>query len=553
MALEEIFGSELGANTVDNDQSATQSTGSAVNQTSSNQGVDLPPNNPGISSLVTTQMVEQATPSPGVIGASPEDLETVRLLRQQFESPSAGLTNQDLFPGLNEPILKGVSSSQTLGSQPIFVGSGGPFPVAAIDKRQAALQNAAQQRAQQLRKFDLQKPPTIGDSRFQQSINDSFKLGRDQFIDRARREFGEDWDLALTSQATEIGRDWLSFVDGLDVLAREGDQIIDLMAEIDAGIESTDFVYSDETIALRDQFNQLLGAFDGGDVQGLVSMRNQLNKLEGFASLDRFLNDRKFLTKIGGELVQRSGVQDFAEYLQVTDVTSKDFDRDVSIIASDLAKRELAQGVRAGVYTEEDIKNHLKAVLGSEKKTDISVKTKPRGGSVRIDLDPNQLTTQAQKDIRTETGETFSGRNAVELRTGKDAFINMSGTKMFNPDGTSFISRGTEQVKPTNFMDVDIPTPDGGSKTVQALVGRIDDQVIRSKTTGEILTPQEVERQQLEPSEVSIEDVSRTVIIDASEQGGNAARFRTEMPNAYNHYLSKSGGNQIRRVSVPGF
>ena len=335
---------------------------------------NLPENTPSLANQITQATIQEFGDAPA------EDLATVRRLRGGNELTSRdveikGPSSAQLFPGLNTPVQIGQTSGSIIGSQPIFAATGSVVPLGVVQQRQFALQQVAAKRAEELKPFDIPKGPTVKDPRFQESLNRSVSDTQERFINRARQQFGKDAFVALRSPETKIGREFLQAMDNLDVLARESDQVVDLFAEVESGLESGDLTFSDETLALKREFEQLTGSFEGGDIAGLGSLRNNLNELRGSLDLDKLLNDRGLLSRIKGQLVERAGVSNFNEYFKVATRSKKTFDRDAAVIAKNLKEGNAA--IRQNPFwTTERIANHLKAILGSEDKQDVSITQK---------------------------------------------------------------------------------------------------------------------------------------------------------------------------------
>lgn len=446
---------------------------------------NFPNQGDNIGALITAATLSgqpQQQPSPGDIAA------VDALIQAQAPVTEIGDPGLSLFPGLNQPINVGQIGGQIIGSQPVFVRSGGVFPAGVVQAREQALQAAAKQKAAALKPFDLPKGPTIKDPRFQKTLNDLNTAGQEDFIRRAQEQFGDKAFVALQSPNTKIGRDFLRFMDNLDVLAREGDQIIDLFGEIDAGVESGEQFFSEETLRLRDEFDKLTGDFAQGEVTSLVNLRDNLNKIKGFITVDKVLNDQGIVDDIKGRLVERAGVQDFNEYLQTTKVGTKKFEEDARTIASQLANTTFRPQVRAGVLTEDDILKSLTARLGEERTTDVKVNVKPKGIGVSVKVedvsdvqgDPNEV-----KFTDSGSGQEFVGTTSIRNNiptTGNK--INMTGLQVINADGSTSLLEGAENAEVIATGDFTVG------------------QGANQRTQGAIFVRREVEVSEPQPTEI---------------------------------------------------
>ncbi len=511
---------------------------------------DVPelPTNEGsdIGSLITQETLGQFQPK-GPGSPSAEDLATVeRLIEAQTPGVETGdLGRSTFFPGIDQPINVGQVGGQLIGSQPIFVRTGGQFPVGVVEARKKALEDAAKKKAQALKSFDIPKGPTIKDPRFQRSLNKTVTSTQENFINRARQQFGEKAFIALQSPQTSIGREFINAMDNLDVLAREGDQIVDLFAEVETGLESGDLIFSDETIKLKQEFETLSGQLEGGQIGKLGNMRDKLNALRGSLNLDKFLNDKSFLTDIKGRLVEKAGVRDFNEYLQTTKVGTKTFDEDVATIASNLKRTSFKNNP---FFTEDQIASQLGAILGSERTIDISIKTKAKGAGSKIDPNETDLNLQPEKTFKTGD-KTVNGKNFVPVKS-TDETINVSGAKVLNERGEEIvIQEGTQNMVPVGLVRATFNKDDGTSFDNNVLVVKQKVQQPKLDTKGNPITKTTFDDLGNQVTVAETEDVEVTRYIDVES---SRARLQTDIPNALKFFEEKAGRGQ-ETESVPGF
>ena len=436
--------------------------------------VALPPNGGDLGSLITQETLGQFTPE----GATPEEIASIQAsINAQVPSAEIGDPGASLFPGISQPINVGQQSGQIIGSQPIFVQRGGAFPAGVVQAREKALDDAAKARAKALKPFDLPKGPTVQDPRFQKSLNQAVVNTQENFIARAGTEFGEELKFAaLQDPKTKIGIEFTQAMDNLDVLARESDQIIELFADVDSGLESGDLVFSDETIALRKEFETLTGAVEGGDIQNLGNMRDKLNTLQGSISLDKFLNDNKTIEKIKGTIVQRAGVKDFDEFMGVRTTKTKEFDQAIEQLSSDF-KRDQFKG---SPLSKEDIANHLKGILGSEKVSSLKISAKPKAAQVSVKVEDVNKTQGAPNVVKLNTTDaqgnatTFNMTSTVRNNFPTDGkAINAVGLKRINSSGqVEELQAGIGDIKLVTSQDATYTDASGNTVTKPVVIAR---------------------------------------------------------------------------------
>lgn len=502
------------------------------------QQIQLPSNEADIGSLITDVTMARMGQGP-----SAADLAFVQN-QAQAAIPGTAIGNlgqQAFFPGANQPINVGTVGGQIIGQQPIFVQSGGLFPSGVVEQRKKNIEDAA--KAQAKPPFDAPKGPTVKDPRFQQSLNDTVSRTQDDFIARAQTQFGDDWQIALRSQDTALGREFLNAMDNLDVLARESDQVIDLFAEVDEGLDTGDLFFSDETLALRDQFEQLTGEFDSGNVGNLANFRTELNKLQGSLDLDKFLNDRNLLKTIKGRLVETAGVTDFNEYLQVTQRGQRTFDEDAAQIAADLKRTTF----RSSPLTEQDILEHMKSILGQEQTKKVSVSVKRKGSGSEFDLDPGQINVQENKDYRIGD-ETVKAKNIVTLRSTNKTF-NIAGAKAFDETGKEMVlQEGTQNVTPVEFAVPTFRTREGDPFQARTLVVKQKVQVPVLDASGEPIFKTEFDDLGNQVTVAETEEREKTFFVLANPDD---ATMKTNFPNAFAKF-NESTPTIETRVSVEG-
>ncbi|PHS03994.1 MAG: hypothetical protein COA88_14680 [Kordia sp.] len=489
-----------------------------------NQELNIPENNPDISSEI-----DRATfLDPEDEGASPEDLASVeRLIAGQTPSGLLGDPGtSSLFPGLNQPIQVGQQSGSIIGSQPIFVSRGGPAPVGVIAGRQKALEDAAQKKAAAQKPFDIRKGPIVEDARFQKTLNTLFESNRETYVQKAKDQYGENWQTALMSQETKLGREFVDAMSGLDVLAREGDQIVALFAEVDEAKKSGDLILADETLELFNEFETLSGDLEGGDITKLVNLKDRLNLLKGSISLDKHLNKNSFITKMQGRLVEKAGVKDYGEYLRITESGTLSFKDDIAVMAKGLKRDEF----KSSPMTEAQIAERLGAVMGGKKTKSIKVSQKKKGSGGGFDVSPDKLSvSDGDRKIKlTSTEEGVEGSEVtstlhVPLGTPEKAnkTFNLVGAELVDVEsGETSVMEGTLNMQP---VGLDIITLKDGSKK----------QVVTVK----VFT--KVPIKQFGQETGKFKTVEETKMLDYNK---SKDRLKTEIPNATEFFDEQSKG-----------
>lgn len=371
--------------------------------------------------------------------------------------PLVDISAGDLFFGAGEPILKGNVSGQIIGNQPIFVGGSDYFPAQVLNRRQKAIQDAAVAQKQAEQEFLNQRAPLIKDKGFQRNLNDRFNTEFNTMVDQAKELYGDQWLSAIQDQSTPVGRSFVNFSDNMNFLAGSADQATDLIAETKKNLESADLAYSPETIQLLQDYENLQGDFAGGNVETLANLRQEFGKLQGHIGIDKVLNDQGIDVK--GTVTQYASVVDKGDYYETTEQKKTAYEDQLRVLAKDFISPggQLYSGAASGLFTEEDVFNHLNALYGYEKITNKSVTNKPAGsGGIVINLDQKAFEGNKQELIGEQTYNAVYSR---ELPTNLKP-MEVSGLTYYNADGTQGRQEGVVNVNPNALQVVKVETKD---------------------------------------------------------------------------------------------
>ncbi len=403
--------------------------------------------------------------TPQNFAPSSADLRAVNMLSRAVpDQPSPGAFGRaSLFPGINDPILKGQASSQTLGSQPIFVGSGGFFPFDALAQREKALQDAASKRALQLKAFDESiDVPAVKDPRFQKKLTERTFGTVKKFIDEARETFGDQAIPALSTASTDIGRRFQLELSNLNTLAKSADQAIDAIAEVKKDRDEGTKIFSDQTHELIGDFDAMLGRFESGDPVNLTGM---MNLVQGHMALDKFLQDRKIAERIGSDLSQRlAGITDKGDFDLIVSKHKKDSDAQIQEIAQRLKENEFRANP---FFTEEDIAKAIGSFVERERKDIIKTQSTPQRAKARFSgraTSPDEVTFQRTGKFNVGGSEvTAAGKTDIGTKDAKTP-INIAGAVTITEDGTK-LEEDVQEIQAAsianmNFLDEGVLTAD---------------------------------------------------------------------------------------------
>lgn len=353
------------------------------------------------------------------------------IVSQQLSSSSqgggegAGITNADLFPGMNQPINVGTSSSKTLGSQPIFVASGQYVPFNVLNKREEAINKAAQKRLERQLKFDPGSAAKLNNALYQPALNEQFSKTYNQFKNEAQANYGQDWDLYLGSPSTEIGQRFLTAKRNLNVLADQGNEVFGKVAEIMASKEKGGkTLYSPETIQAAYDIQNKVGEFENGGVPDLVEAKRNF---DATYDLDAYIKDNDVIKSMKADIESTIINNPNNEY--VINEKRESYRQRIEELAESLT----SDGQRYeddDLITKDVIKKRLGAYLGIEDKVTKSVSMKRQESTYdKKGKKEEEASNERAKRLKAMTRDTKS-----EL--GQQMLGNLVGTK----DGTNVIN-----------------------------------------------------------------------------------------------------------------
>lgn len=418
--------------------------------------------------------------SDGQQGVSQDDFDFVNRQVDPLGGQPAAIadaTNELFSPGINRPIRVGGTSGQLTGNRDIFVAQGGVRPFAALERRKAAQQQSALKRKKDLDRFKVTLPKLSKDPRFNDNILKAHGNFREEFVARAKREFGDNWVTALTAPETKIGRDFIQGNANFDLLAGKIDQIVDLQGEIESSIEEGDQFVSDATLQLHQNFKTLSGEFsqEGGNLAS-ADLGGMLDMLQTSQTLDQFIKDNDILSNVEGEVLQRAGIDDSrADQFRQTTRFTKDFQEGLRTQAKRIKGNVAFRGRQD--LTEDAVFQILRNLKGKVDKRTATVKSKPRsaGGFSEDpkDIDDrvrnietiqkaffkpdgtigDEISDDAQKIVRTLVGSEVPGKGKVT----DTEFVKGTGGQGDHIKMT--VSSGTGRSAKKDVVEIDLTDP----------------------------------------------------------------------------------------------
>lgn len=493
-----------------------------------NIGNVMPANNADFSSKLSQSDLGLSA-ADQITMANEADRELMKMIEAGYPVGQTGdLGASTYFPGLQDPILKGQSSSKTLGSQPIFVRSGGYIPYGVIDARKKALQDAAIAKSNQQRAFNQPKKPLTKDPRFQENVNKKFDNILSTRMQEAQSLYGDKYLQMLQDPNSQIGKKMVQDLDNLDVLARETDQITDLIGKIESDKMSGSGVVSEETNNLVQDYYKLANDFEKGEASG--SIRTTLNKLKGSRNVDDYLNKTIFpdlerqVTEVLGSYADKG---DFHEQQKRRTETIKTVSKKIA----DGLKNKGGYFQFDDLYTAEDIAGRLENMMPDIVERESETVGKPGGGSGYDYSNEGEVNVQDHRTVNIG-GNQFGVKNAVDLKTKNNSKPwNITGGTFIGQDGTKKSVTGVTSFIPATMGDFNIPVVnEKGEKDISPTKG-IAGFLIEKKAV-------EIPDPSTGLTKVLYQDVKTPVVMDIH---GQEAKLKSEIPTSYKVFSEASG------------
>jgi hypothetical protein len=340
------------------------------------QSVDMP----GYTDVDYTQdLINQNQSSTPIVSSQPDPYSqsVIDSYNSQFTPQAIGPQGMaSLYPGMSLPEQMGTYSGSIIGSNPLMAPGGGVMAIDPVLARRKAIEDAARARASSLVPFEPQKPFQLKDPRFQQKYEQQVLAFQSDFTEEMKKKYGKDWTIVAKDPNTKEGREFIQAMANYETLGREFDGITDRVAAIDEGLDSGDLEFSDDTLKVYDDYKQLLGDFEGGSVFKSRDLQSELDKLDGFLSLEGYINDSGFLDNIMGEQGAWSQISDQGEYFQTSTGTVVKFDEAIDQVTESLARGPMRNAIRKGYMTPDKIKKTLQSKFKTKRTAKKSISQK---------------------------------------------------------------------------------------------------------------------------------------------------------------------------------
>jgi hypothetical protein len=398
---------------------------------------------PGFVDAAQGDVITQNQQQANIISGQPDPYSqsVIDTYNAQFQPEAIGPQGSSaLYPGMALRENMGTYSGSIIGSNPLMAPGGGVTPVDPVLARRKAIEDAARKRASSLVPFEPPKPFQLTDPRFQKKYEEQVMSFQRDFTEGMKDKYGKDWTVVAKDPNTREGREFIQAMANYETLGREFNAITDRIAAIDEGLVSGELEFSDDTLKEYDDYKQLIGNFEGGDVWKSKDLQAQLDKLDGFLSLESYINDNSFLDNIMGEKGAWSQITDQGEYFQTSTGSKVKYDEAIDQVAESLATGVLRQGVKKGYYTKEGIKKTLQSKFKTQRTAGKSMSQKSQATrdaeTEVIVADSNSFVEFADEDgKRGQTVMNSYDPVTGEIISGGDFFVPMLASFGFSIKG----------------------------------------------------------------------------------------------------------------------
>ena len=443
------------------------------------------PNDPGVSSDVNSAIIDQAN-----IEGYTEDPYSRGLIdnfNSQFTPEAIGPQGAALYPGLNHDINVGTQSGKIIGSQGIYVPGGNVMAIDPMLARRKAIDDASRKRAAALKPFDAGAPTSLKDARFQKTFNDTWYNESNRMMEESKAKYGKDFAIVLGDPSTK------------EVMQKKFDQFVDLSAEMQEGLLDKSKIYSPEIIKKLDEYEALMGDFEGGDIWKSQDIDKLYNELQGHRSFEDYIQTGDFLSDISGITSGWGSISDSGEYYTTSSGESIKFETAVNEVVESLMGDAWGNDVRQGYLTEESMRKAIRARLKDTnkfKKTaqikraeDVSGATVAEDG-FRHNVDKpgaiNMYDYDDTGDIIPGDGSKFNAYYEHDINTAdvnhKKALV-LDNVRVIN-EGKIQVLQGAQKMKLTGIKTVDYIDSKGNKQTRLVGSAKVNAPVKRAYVKG---------------------------------------------------------------------
>jgi hypothetical protein len=338
--------------------------------------------------------------------------------------------------------------------------------------RRKAIDDAAKKRALELSKpFEYQKPKSFKDARYQDKFNKDVYGFQDSIIAEAKSKYGPNWRAMLKDQGTELGGKLIQGMANYEAIVNNTDQITDLVATIDKGLEDNSMFLSPEKRKVYNEYKGMLNDFGDYDKLSKSDFESLNAILIGERDLNDYINKSGVLSQIEPYINQYSTETDKG----TTYVTKEGKTTDYNGIKKQLAKELKETTFANSSFSEQDIYDNLDARLKNqtENKSFITEKTQSK-----IDAESGTNVPMISSDgAFVEYTDTPEKKGVVKLRNWNDtkpiqfrswADYNM---KIKGNKDNIYVRDEKGKISPTKFdsytlSDIQIVDDEGKSKSL---------------------------------------------------------------------------------------
>jgi hypothetical protein len=391
----------------------------------------LPPNNPGIESLIDTQFISTSTPD-GFVPNSYEN-QLIENYNKAYSPEQIGPQGGALYPGMGESINVGNYSGSIVGSNSIYVPTGNILPIDPILARKKAIDDAARKRAMELTKpVAAPTVPAFTDARFQEKLNNDVLGFHNNFVKQAQSRYGEMWSKMLQDPNTDLGSKYLQGMKNYENIVKNVNQITDLVATTEEGLKNKTMTLSPEGKKLFNEYKNLAGNFSDYDTVMNTDFETLQKRMLGVQDINNYLNDSKIMTTLEAEVKGNYSYNDKGGYYVNKNNEKTTYKNIINDLTESLSKNTFDYEIENGFMTKEDIKAALDARLKDSFK---------QTGSITQKTEFNYSTGEAEEINAWDVSKNEYSVDKPKVFTGY----------IYNPDGTRKSEFGVQALADYNM------------------------------------------------------------------------------------------------------
>tara|TARA_R110000772_G_scaffold1095_1_gene3860 strand:- start:17877 stop:19529 length:1653 start_codon:yes stop_codon:yes gene_type:complete len=316
------------------------------------------------SNLSLGEEIDKSMISQAGIPGYEEDI--IQRTKAQYQPKEIGKQSpSDLYPGAGHQIQKGTYSGSIVGSNPIYASGGNILALNPILERRKANQEAAMERAKNLKPYTAPDAPQLKAPQYQQKLENKYASEATSYIDKEYSRLGkQNADILFNDPSSEQYKYMHTLERGYQNTVKNFDQLTDMATSISEDRRNNSKLFPPEAHAMADDFERMTGPVFGeeGGFKNLDVYNTMIDKLKGYQTVSDYFKNSVNFADIDGLITSKFNRGASGEFISKSTSKITDFTgvkKELRKIAID----GLQAQINAGLVTEDQIDQHLDSRL----------------------------------------------------------------------------------------------------------------------------------------------------------------------------------------------